>query len=244
MSTIYSIFHLSVNRSVYKSASIKQLSRSACVSILQVMLVCNTTDRAIIAPLAWDFFLILMCTVYAVKTRNLPENFNEAKFIGFSMYTTCVIWVSNGVMEVMSNKSSEGGVMVVGVVIIVVVLQCMVMLEEHEGGGIGEVDILVLVLPMPFLCKALSTRRASDRDVTSFVYRDLNFQACRVQCVFLHRFIDIQSNFCEDLRKVNGDFLLNIADFFLRRITDLSCMSITKSSREETQGALVNYETL
>ncbi|KAK4328395.1 hypothetical protein Pmani_001220 [Petrolisthes manimaculis] len=35
-----------------------------------------------------------MCTVYAVKTRNLPENFNEAKFIGFSMYTTCVIWLA------------------------------------------------------------------------------------------------------------------------------------------------------
>ncbi|XP_045107628.1 metabotropic glutamate receptor 5-like isoform X2 [Portunus trituberculatus] len=60
----------------------------------EVILVCNTTDRAIIIPLAWDFFLILMCTVYAVKTRNLPENFNEAKFIGFSMYTTCVIWLA------------------------------------------------------------------------------------------------------------------------------------------------------
>ena len=46
------------------------------------------------APLGFDFFLIGMCTVYAVKTRNLPENFNEAKFIGFAMYTTCVIWVA------------------------------------------------------------------------------------------------------------------------------------------------------
>ncbi len=26
--------------------------------------------------------------------RNVPENFNEAKFIGFSCYTICVIWVS------------------------------------------------------------------------------------------------------------------------------------------------------
>ncbi|XP_069186198.1 uncharacterized protein [Procambarus clarkii] len=60
----------------------------------EVKLVCNTSPRGIIAPMGWDFFLIAMCTVYAIKTRNLPENFNEAKFIGFSMYTTCVIWMA------------------------------------------------------------------------------------------------------------------------------------------------------
>lgn len=58
----------------------------------RVLLVCNTTVRGLMAPLSFDFFLIAMCTIYAVKTRNLPENFNEAKFIGFAMYTTCVIW--------------------------------------------------------------------------------------------------------------------------------------------------------
>jgi hypothetical protein len=26
--------------------------------------------------------------------RNVPENFNEAKFIGFAMYCTCVIWIA------------------------------------------------------------------------------------------------------------------------------------------------------
>lgn len=35
-----------------------------------------------------------MCTWYAFKTRNVPENFNEAKFIGFTMYTTLVIWIA------------------------------------------------------------------------------------------------------------------------------------------------------
>ena len=59
----------------------------------RVKLICNTTTLGIIVPLGFDLFLIVMCTLYAVKTRNLPENFNEAKFIGFSMYTTCVIWL-------------------------------------------------------------------------------------------------------------------------------------------------------
>ncbi|ELT88339.1 hypothetical protein CAPTEDRAFT_89748 [Capitella teleta] len=60
----------------------------------RVKLVCNTTTIGIVVPLGFDCFLIVMCTLYAIKTRNLPENFNEAKFIGFSMYTTCVIWLA------------------------------------------------------------------------------------------------------------------------------------------------------
>lgn len=63
-------------------------------SLNRVVLVCNTTSLGVIAPLGFDFFLIAMCTLYAVKTRNVPENFNEAKFIGFTMYTTCVIWLA------------------------------------------------------------------------------------------------------------------------------------------------------
>ncbi|KAJ8911078.1 hypothetical protein NQ315_015250, partial [Exocentrus adspersus] len=55
---------------------------------------CNTTPEGVVVPLSFDFFLILLCTLYAVKTRNVPENFNEAKFIGFAMYTTCVIWIA------------------------------------------------------------------------------------------------------------------------------------------------------
>ena len=60
----------------------------------KVHLICNTTPFTIISTFGFDFFLILMCTVYAVKTRNVPENFNEAKFIGFTMYTTLVIWIA------------------------------------------------------------------------------------------------------------------------------------------------------
>ena len=57
-------------------------------------LACALSTEALVVPLIFDIILVALCTVYAVRTRNLPENFNEAKFIGFSMYTTCVIWVA------------------------------------------------------------------------------------------------------------------------------------------------------
>ena len=28
------------------------------------------------------------------ENKKVPENFNEAKFIGFTMYTTCIIWLA------------------------------------------------------------------------------------------------------------------------------------------------------
>lgn len=58
------------------------------------LIVCKESPTTIISPLAFIFILIIMCTYYAFKTRNVPENFNETKFVGFAIYTTCVIWIA------------------------------------------------------------------------------------------------------------------------------------------------------
>jgi metabotropic X receptor len=42
----------------------------------------------------YPIVLVIVCTVYAIKTRKIPEAFNESKYIGFSMYTTCVVWLA------------------------------------------------------------------------------------------------------------------------------------------------------
>lgn len=73
----------------------------------QVVLTCNVPDHHFLYSLGYDVVLVTACTVLAVLTRKVcrfrlisltnvqvPENFNETKFIGFSMYTTCVVWVS------------------------------------------------------------------------------------------------------------------------------------------------------
>ncbi|VDN50893.1 unnamed protein product [Dracunculus medinensis] len=60
----------------------------------RMVLTCSTTTFAFLSPFLWNLFLITLCTLYAFKTRNLPENFNEAKFIGFTMYCTLVVWTA------------------------------------------------------------------------------------------------------------------------------------------------------
>uniref|UniRef100_A0A673GWI8 Metabotropic glutamate receptor 5 n=1 Tax=Sinocyclocheilus rhinocerous TaxID=307959 RepID=A0A673GWI8_9TELE len=63
-------------------------------SIREVNLICYTTNLGVVAPLGYNGLLIMSCTFYAFKTRNVPANFNEAKYIAFTMYTTCIIWLA------------------------------------------------------------------------------------------------------------------------------------------------------
>lgn len=43
---------------------------------------------------SFPIILVIICTIYAILTRNIPEAFNESKYIGFTMYTTCIIWLA------------------------------------------------------------------------------------------------------------------------------------------------------
>lgn len=58
------------------------------------VLKCDMSDVSLIGCLAYSLLLMVTCTVYAIKARGVPETFNEAKPIGFTMYTTCIIWLA------------------------------------------------------------------------------------------------------------------------------------------------------
>ncbi|XP_027627238.1 metabotropic glutamate receptor 6 [Tupaia chinensis] len=58
------------------------------------VLKCDMSDLSLIGCLGYSFLLMVTCTVYAVKSRGVPETFNEAKPIGFTMYTTCIVWLA------------------------------------------------------------------------------------------------------------------------------------------------------
>ncbi|XP_030076919.1 metabotropic glutamate receptor 4 [Microcaecilia unicolor] len=58
------------------------------------MLKCDISDLSLICLIGYSMLLMVTCTVYAIKTRGVPETFNEAKPIGFTMYTTCIVWLA------------------------------------------------------------------------------------------------------------------------------------------------------
>ncbi|XP_040473361.1 metabotropic glutamate receptor 6-like [Falco naumanni] len=68
---------------------------------------CDMAEGGTLACLAYALLLMLTCTVYAVKARGVPETFNEAKPIGFAMYTTCVVWLAFGPIFFGAAQSAE-----------------------------------------------------------------------------------------------------------------------------------------
>ena len=61
-----------------------------------VELCCNFSAIGLASFLAYNMVLVLTCTVYAFKTRKLPDNFNESRFISMCVYSTLVVWLALG----------------------------------------------------------------------------------------------------------------------------------------------------
>ena len=83
-----------------KFSRVFQIAGQQCEAyvILHILKFTNTFQASINASymiaFSYPILLVIICTVYAVLTRKIPEAFNESKFIGFSMYTTCIIWLA------------------------------------------------------------------------------------------------------------------------------------------------------
>lgn len=58
----------------------------------ELILECNVSELGFAVNLSYVMVLMALCTIYAFKTRNFPKNFNESKYIGITLYTTCAVW--------------------------------------------------------------------------------------------------------------------------------------------------------
>ncbi|XP_012562521.2 metabotropic glutamate receptor 3 isoform X1 [Hydra vulgaris] len=52
----------------------------------------NESPVSMFINLTLSFIFMVSCTILAFKTRHFPKNYNEAKFIGVTLYITCVLW--------------------------------------------------------------------------------------------------------------------------------------------------------
>lgn len=77
-------------------------------SSTEIHLVCSSTSTQIPLAHLYNLILILVCTYYGFKTRNIPSNFNEAKSIAFAMYASCItIIVFLAVFVILGNANSN-----------------------------------------------------------------------------------------------------------------------------------------
>ncbi|XP_005111317.2 metabotropic glutamate receptor-like [Aplysia californica] len=74
----------------HPSARLTQLVRTD----RYVELSCDMTLSGMTSFLCYNLTLVLLCSVLAFKTRKLPDNFNESRFISMCVSTTLVIWLA------------------------------------------------------------------------------------------------------------------------------------------------------
>ncbi|XP_074646592.1 metabotropic glutamate receptor-like [Tubulanus polymorphus] len=58
-----------------------------------VELLCDMPIDSLVAPMAFNILLTIVCLVYGFKTRKLPDNFNESWYIFLSVCSTLFLWL-------------------------------------------------------------------------------------------------------------------------------------------------------
>lgn len=68
--------------------------RQAVLTEKVVERLCHLPVGGVVAALAYNVLLVLVCTVLAFKTRSLPDNYNESRYIAFCVDTSLLVWLT------------------------------------------------------------------------------------------------------------------------------------------------------
>lgn len=55
---------------------------------------CDIPYTLLLPPVIYNLLLAAACAYHAFRTRKLPDNFNESKFIGMTVYTSIILWIA------------------------------------------------------------------------------------------------------------------------------------------------------
>ena len=77
---------------VWVVSEIPQPVKSYYKTASYVIYSCSNEALPLVLNLVLSVGLMSCCTWYAFKTRNFPKNYNESRYIGFTMYISCICW--------------------------------------------------------------------------------------------------------------------------------------------------------
>ena len=83
--------------------------------------------------LAYNLLLLLVTTYFAFRTRKVPQNFNEAKFINLTVYTLCVLWIAfipTYFITTALRTSFHTGSLVIAIILSATVTLCCLLLPK------------------------------------------------------------------------------------------------------------------
>ena len=89
----------------------------------EIIETCQQPHTAILVLLlAYNFLIIVGCTILGLMTMGFPENFNEAKHMMFTSFTLMVIWVLFIPLYFYTEEEFQSGVLALGIVLSAVAL--------------------------------------------------------------------------------------------------------------------------
>ena len=83
--------------------------------------------------IAYNLLLLVITTYYAVRTRKVPQNFNEAKFISLTVYSLCILWfafIPTYFIIAALHTSFRSGSLVIAIILSATVTLCCLLVPK------------------------------------------------------------------------------------------------------------------